>query len=108
MLAFGRFDDWVALSNLLGDRSRQDEHAKQVLDAISKVGPKDLEVLVSHGVTINAFLGEYLQQGEMILVRPAGRRLGGNEARPGAAGAPGAGSREAGPDVEVVGRLMVR
>ena len=70
MLAFGRSEDWPALSNLLAGRSRQDERAKEVLDAIASIGAKDLPVLVSHGVTIDAFIGEYLQQGEMVVVRP--------------------------------------
>ena len=73
MLAFGRSEDWPALSNLLAGRSRQDERAKEVLDAIASIGAKDLPVLVSHGVTIDAFIGEYLQQGEMVVVRPARR-----------------------------------
>ena len=70
MLAFGRSQDWVALSNLLGDRSRQDEHARQVRDAIAAVGADKVDVLVSHGVSINAFIDVYLQQGEMVAVRP--------------------------------------
>src|SRR5690606_13798973 len=76
MLAFERFEDWNALSNLLSDRSRQEEHARQVLEAIAGVGPKEVAVLVSHGVTINAFIGEYLRQGELVVIRPASRRDG--------------------------------
>jgi phosphohistidine phosphatase SixA len=102
-LAFGRSQDWTALSNLLGDRSRQDEHARQVLEAIARIGPSDLEVLVTHGVTINAFIGEYLQQGEMVVVRPAARKGSASasaSARPDAADGSGRG-------IEVVGRLLV-
>lgn len=91
-LAFGSARDWSALSNLLNDRSRQDEQQRQVREAIAGVGATDLEVLVSHGVSINAFVDVYLQQGEMVVVRPAG--IGGTA---------GAGA----PQVEVVGRLLV-
>ena len=85
LLAFERADDWPALSNLLGDRSREAESRRQVLDSIADVGPKDLQVLVSHGVTIDAFIGESLQQGEMVVVRPlrqAATAASGGSARP--------------------------
>lgn len=90
-LAFGSFEDWAALSNLLRDRSRQDEHAGQVRAAIRNVGHGAVDVLVSHGVSINAFVGVYLQQGEMVVVRPAGTT--------------GLATDE--PALEVVGRLLV-
>jgi phosphohistidine phosphatase SixA len=90
MLAFGRSVDWTALSNLIGDRSRQAEHAREVLDVIAKVEPPDLLVLVSHGVTISAFIDQYLQQGELVVVRPARRDTSGGRA-----------------GLEVVGRLKV-
>jgi broad specificity phosphatase PhoE len=104
MLAFERFEDWSALSNLLGDRSRQEEHARQVREAIAGIGPKEVAVLVSHGVTINAFIGEYLRQGELVVVRPAARRHG--HARPDVAGGSTPGE-DAGDEFEVVGRLLV-
>ena len=97
-LAFGKAQDWVPLSNLFGDHSRQEEHARQVHAAIDGVGPADLEVMVSHGVTINAFIGEYLQQGEMVVVQPAWN---------GADGQTGNGSRKDVRTFEVVGRLLV-
>jgi phosphohistidine phosphatase SixA len=115
LLAFGAYEDWPALSNLIGDRSRQAEHAKEVLDAISLVGPQELVVLVSHGVTINAFIGQYLQQGEMVVVRPAARATGsdppsggnaGGNAGANAASAAAAG-RQGGPAVQVIGRMKV-
>ena len=90
-LAFGGTENWAALSNLLGDRSRQDEHARQVRAAIAGVGSRAVDVLVSHGVSINAFVDVYLQQGEMVVVRPAGRTAG-------------AGGK---PAIEVIGRLLV-
>ncbi len=105
-LAFGSAEDWPALSNLIADRSRQAVHAAEVLDAIAKVGPQDLLVLVSHGVTINAFIGEYLQQGEMVIVRPAAGAASAGKAHAGAA--PGSATAQGGRrEVEIVGRLMV-
>ena len=90
-LAFGRSEDWAALSNLLGDRRMQHEHAGQVQVAIDRAERGAVDVLVSHGVSINAFIGVYLQQGEMVVVRPGH----------------GAGSSSRQPAIEVVGRLLV-
>lgn len=83
-LAFGRSEDWAALSNLLKDRSREEDHRGQVREAIANAGADAIDVFVSHGVSISAFVDVYLQQGEMVVVRPVG-----------AAG------------VEVLGRLLV-
>jgi phosphohistidine phosphatase SixA len=71
MLAFGQSERWAALSNLLRDRSRQSEHQREVLAGIAAVRPAAIDVYVSHGVTIDAFVGVYLQQGEFAVVRPA-------------------------------------
>ncbi len=71
MLAFGRSESWAALSNLLRDRSRQSEHQREVLAGIATVRPAAVDVYVSHGVTIDAFVGVYLQQGEFAVVRSA-------------------------------------
>lgn len=105
-LAFGGAADWVPLSNLIADRSRQAEHAREVRDAIARVGPQDLVVLVSHGVTIDAFVGEYLRQGELVIIRPAPAAAA---ARRGPAGATPDTRAEPhdGHAVETVGRLMV-
>jgi phosphohistidine phosphatase SixA len=105
MLAFGRSEDWPALSNLLRDRSRQDEHAKEVLDSIARIGARDLHVLVSHGVTIDAFIGEYLQQGEMVVVRPG--RSAATAASGGPPGAAATGKVDEGRRIQVVGRLLI-
>ncbi|HZH08164.1 MAG TPA: histidine phosphatase family protein [Lautropia sp.] len=86
-LAFGRSDDWSALSNLLSDRSRQGDQTKQVREAIAAQTDGAVSVFVSHGVSISAFVDVYLQQGEMVVVRHAG-----------AAGNGG---------MEVVGRLLI-
>jgi broad specificity phosphatase PhoE len=87
MLAFGRSEDWTALSNFLVDGRDRDERIRQVREAIAAVGNGDVDVLVSHGVSINAFIGVYLAQGELVVVRPA---VGGGLA-----------------SVEVLGRLRV-
>ena len=90
-VAFGQSTDWPALSNIFGDRSREGEHAGRVREAVARVGEGALEVLVSHGVSINAFIDVYLSQGEMVVVRPAR----------GAAGASDPGG------IEVLGRMLV-
>ncbi len=89
-LAFGRSTDWTALSNILGDRSREGEYASQVREAIKRVDKGAIEVFVSHGVSISAHIDVYLSQGEMVVVRPT---------RAAAAGNPGG--------VEVLGRVRV-
>ena len=85
MLAFGRAQTWTALANLLRDRSHEAEHEREVRAGIAAIRPPAVDVYVSHGVTIDAFLDVYLQQGEMVAVRPSGKD--GN--------------------VEVIGRLLV-
>lgn len=105
-LAFGGSEDWIALSNLIADRSRQAEHAREVLAAIARIGPRDLVVLVSHGVTIDAFIGEYLRQGEMVILRPAAGAADAGRRPAGAARDDGA-EPQASRALEVVGRLMV-
>jgi broad specificity phosphatase PhoE len=68
-LAFGRHDDWPALNNLFDDRSRQAEQTAEVHRYLGELRAGQLAVLVSHGVTINAFAGEALAQGEAVVVR---------------------------------------
>jgi phosphohistidine phosphatase SixA len=87
MLAFGRAEDWSALANLLSDRSRQEDQTRQVRAAIAAGADRAVDVFISHGVSISAFIDVYLQQGEMVVVR-----------RSGAGGDRG---------IEVVGRLLV-
>jgi dihydroxyacid dehydratase/phosphogluconate dehydratase len=87
MLAFGQSDDWSALSNLLSDRSRQEDHTKRVREAIAAQTDGAISVFVSHGVSISAFVNVYLQQGEMVVVRHAGATGDGG--------------------IEVVGRLLI-
>jgi len=84
MLTFGRAQDWDPLSNLLNDRSRQADQTSEVRKSIAGGADSTIDVLISHGVSISAFVDVYLQQGEMVVVRPA--RDGG---------------------IEIVGRLLV-
>jgi len=72
MLAFGQSQDWIPLSNLLSDRTRQVEQTRAVRDAIVAGADGTIDVLVSHGVSISAFVDVYLRQGEMVVVRRAG------------------------------------
>ena len=72
MLAFGRSEDWNALSNLLSDSSRQPDQTQEVRAGILAGSSDRIEVLISHGVSISAFVDVYLQQGEMVVVRRAG------------------------------------
>jgi phosphohistidine phosphatase SixA len=105
-LAFGGAEDWMALSNLIADRSRQDDHGREVLEAIARVGPEDLIVLVSHGVTINAFIGEYLRQGELVIVRPAAGAAAARKSHAGPISNAVPAPRD-GRAVEIIGRLLV-
>jgi broad specificity phosphatase PhoE len=87
MLAFGRTEDWRALSNLINDGSNRPEQTREVREAIAASADKAIDIYVSHGVSISAFVDVYLQQGEFVAVRQ--RR----------------GTGETG--FEVVGRLLV-
>jgi len=89
MLAFGRSEDWTALSNIFGDRRHQQEHSAAVRALIDTAAAGAVHILVSHGVSINAFVDVYLQQGEMVVVRRAASGSGGTAG------------------VQVLGRLMV-
>jgi phosphohistidine phosphatase SixA len=75
-LAFGRHDDWPALSNLFEDRSRADVHAGEVRRYVDGLKPGELVVLVSHGSTIGHIVpgGAGLASGEAVVVRRAAQR----------------------------------
>ncbi|MCW5662156.1 MAG: histidine phosphatase family protein [Burkholderiaceae bacterium] len=72
-LAFGRHDDWPALSNIFQDRSGADAQAQAVKQYIAAVKPGELVVLVSHGSTIGHIIpgGAGLASGESVVVRRA-------------------------------------
>lgn len=68
-LAFGRHDDWVALSNLFEDRSGAQAQAAAVRQYLQTLKPGELVVLVSHGVTVGHLVGVSLATGESVVVR---------------------------------------
>lgn len=71
-LAFGRSEDWPALANLFDNPGPEKRNVEQVRRYIAGLRRGDVAVLVSHGSSISAFVGEYLSQGEAVVVR--GRR----------------------------------
>jgi phosphohistidine phosphatase SixA len=71
-LAFGRNEDWAALANIFEDRSGAQAQADLALQALQASQPGELEVWVSHGVTIGYLLGQGgagLAMGEAVVVR---------------------------------------
>jgi phosphohistidine phosphatase SixA len=72
-MAFGRHDDWAALSNIFEDRSGADAQALQVNQYIRTLKPGELVVLVSHGSTIGHIVPGHagLAPGESVVVRAA-------------------------------------
>jgi phosphohistidine phosphatase SixA len=68
-LAFGRSEDWPALANLFEDRSPAAANAEHVRRYIAGLRKGDIAVLVTHGSTISAIVGENPAQGEAIVVR---------------------------------------
>jgi phosphohistidine phosphatase SixA len=88
-LAFGRSEDWSALANLFGNPGPEKANVEQVRRYIAGLRKGDVAVLVSHGSSISAFVGEYLSQGEAVVVR--GRREASGQVQ-----------------VDVIGRIVVR
>lgn len=88
VLAFGRHDDWAALSNIFEDRSGADAQAAAVRQYAGSLKRGELVVLVSHGITIGHIVpgAAGLASGEAVVVRAGD-----------AAGAP----------LKVIGRLVV-
>jgi phosphohistidine phosphatase SixA len=75
-LAFGRHEDWSALSNIFEDRRDADRQAVEFRRFLQAMRPGELAVLVSHGSTIGHLVGSDgagLATGESVAVR-AGRR----------------------------------
>jgi phosphohistidine phosphatase SixA len=75
-LAFGRTQDWSALANLYENRAPEKRNVEQVRTYLAGLRRGNIAVLVSHGSSISAFVGEYLGQGEAVVVR-AERRADG-------------------------------
>lgn len=75
MLAFGKADDWDALSSFFDDRSREPKLTERVKNRIglySTKRPKGTVVMVTHHVNIQALTREAVGQGEIVVVRPDG------------------------------------
>jgi phosphohistidine phosphatase SixA len=68
-LAFGRTQDWPPLANLFNDPGPTETNTEKVLRYIAGLRPGDVAVLVSHGSSISAFVGEHVGQGEAVVVR---------------------------------------
>ncbi len=68
-LAFGRSQDWPALANLFDNSGPEKTNTEQVRRYIAGLRKGDVAVLVSHGSSISAFVGEYVSQGEAVVVR---------------------------------------
>jgi phosphohistidine phosphatase SixA len=69
-LAFGRSQDWPALANLFENRAPEKSNVDEVRHYVAALDRGEIAVLVSHGSSISAFVGEYLAQGEAVVVRP--------------------------------------
>ena len=70
-LAFGRGEEWAALSNIFEDRGSADAQAEAVLAFVRAMKAGELAALVSHGVTIAHIVGGgiALATGESVVVR---------------------------------------
>lgn len=68
-LAFGRSEDWPALANLFENRAPEKTNVEQVRRYLATLGKGEIAVLVSHGSSIGAFVGEHPAQGEAVVVR---------------------------------------
>jgi phosphohistidine phosphatase SixA len=68
-LAFGRSEDWSALANLFENRAPEKRNVEQVRRYVAALAKDEIAVLVSHGSSISAFVGESLAQGEAVVVR---------------------------------------
>jgi broad specificity phosphatase PhoE len=74
-LAFGKAEDWDALSSFFDDRSqepRRTERVKNRVGTYSTKKPKGTVVMVTHQVNIQALTRESVGQGEIVVVRPDG------------------------------------
>lgn len=87
-LAFGAAQDWAALANVFEDRRPETQNAEEVRGYVAGLRKGEVAVLVSHGVSIHALVGEHPAPGEGIVVRAA-PRAGGE------------------PELVVVGRIIV-
>jgi len=73
--AFGRAEDWEALSSFFDDRSREPARTERVKNRIGTYAtrkPKGTVVMVTHNVNIAALTGVPPATGEIVVVRPDG------------------------------------
>ena len=73
--AFGKADDWEALSSFFDDRSRAEgltERVKNRIGTYSTRRPKGTIVMVTHNVNIAALTGIAAGTGEVVVVRTDG------------------------------------
>ncbi len=73
--AFGKADDWEALSSFFDDRSRAPgltERVKNRIGTYSTRKPKATVVMVTHNVNIAALTNVAAGTGEIVVVRPDG------------------------------------
>jgi len=73
--AFGKAEDWSALSSFFDDRGREPELTERVKNRIGTYStrrPKGTVVMVTHNVNIAALTGLSVGTGEIVVVRPDG------------------------------------
>jgi broad specificity phosphatase PhoE len=74
-LAFGKADEWEALSSFFDDRARESgltERVKNRIGTYSTRKPAGTVVMVTHHVNIAALTGQAVGTGEIVVVRPDG------------------------------------
>jgi len=71
-LAFGRSRAWAPLSNLFGRQAEADKQVRALRPRIAAHRGKENLVLVSHGSTALALIGEHPAMGEVLVLTPAG------------------------------------
>jgi broad specificity phosphatase PhoE len=74
-LAFGKAEDWAALSSFFDNRGREPELTERVKNRIGTYStrqPKGTVVMVTHNVNIAALTGVSAGTGEIVVVRPDG------------------------------------
>jgi phosphohistidine phosphatase SixA len=74
-LAFGKAEDWDALSSFFEDRSQEPKRTERVKNRVgtySTKKPKGTIVMVTHNVNIQALTQLGVGQGEIVVARPDG------------------------------------
>jgi phosphohistidine phosphatase SixA len=74
-LAFGKADDWDALSSFFDDPSQEPKRTERVKNRIGTYStrkPKGIVVMVTHHVNIQALTHQAVGPGEIVVARPDG------------------------------------